>query len=109
MIAGTYTPFGPSRSAAPIATGEEQPTATREKERSREIELAVTDDSLQGKFLTDAGLVGFEGNTIGFGLLFDDDRDIVGSVEFLAPGVLRNLLPDLLELSLGARGMLGLP
>jgi outer membrane protein OmpA-like peptidoglycan-associated protein len=92
----------------PIATGEEQPTAIGEEKRSREIELAVTDDSLQGKFLTDAGLVGFDGNTIGFGLLFDDDRDIVGSVEFLAPGVLRNLLPDLIELSLGARGMLGL-
>jgi hypothetical protein len=32
----------------------------------------------------------------------------VGSVEFLAPGVLRNLLPDLLQVSLGARGLVGL-
>jgi hypothetical protein len=63
---------------------------------------------LQGKFLTDAGLVGLDGNTLGFGLLLTDDRDIVGSVEFLAAGVLRNLLPDLLELSFGARGLVGL-
>jgi hypothetical protein len=63
---------------------------------------------LQGKFLTDAGLVGLDGNTIGFGLLLSDDRDIVGSVEFLAPGVLRDVLPDFLELSLGARGLVGL-
>jgi hypothetical protein len=74
----------------------------------REIELAVTDDTLQGKFITDAGLVGLDGNTIGFGLLLSDDRDIVGSVEFLAPGVLRDLLPDFLEVSLGARGLVGL-
>jgi hypothetical protein len=86
----------------------EQPTATREEKRLREIELAVTDDSLQGRFLTDAELVGLDGNTIGFGLLLSDDRDIVGSVEFLAPGVLRNLLPDLLQVSLGARGLVGL-
>jgi outer membrane protein OmpA-like peptidoglycan-associated protein len=83
-------------------------TATREEKRLRQIELAVTDDTLQGKFLTDAELVGLDGNTIGFGLLLSDDRDIVGSVEFLAPGVLRNLLPDLLQVSLGARGLVGL-
>ena len=79
-----------------------------ERERLRQIELAVTDDTLQGKFITDAGIVGLDGNTIGFGLLFSDDRDIVGSVEFLAPGVLRDLLPDRLQLSLGARGLVGL-
>ncbi len=78
-----------------------------EPERLRQIELAVTDDTLQGRFLTDAGLVGLEGNTIGFGLLVSDDRDIVGSVEFLAPGVLRDLLPDFLQVSLGARGLVG--
>jgi hypothetical protein len=74
----------------------------------RQIELAVTDDTLQGKFLTDAGIVGLGGNTIGLGLLLSDDRDFVGSVEFLAPGVLRRLLPDFLQVSLGARGLVGL-
>jgi hypothetical protein len=75
------------------------PPPRPEGQRLRQIELAVTDDTLQGKFLTDAGLVGLDGNTIGFGLLLSDDRDIVGSVEFLAPGVLRDVLPDFLELS----------
>jgi len=92
----------------PTAVEEDQPAATGEEKRLREIELALTNDSLQGRFLTDAGLVGFDGHTIGFGLLLSDDRDIVGSVEFLAAGVLRNLLPDLLELSFGARGLVGL-
>jgi hypothetical protein len=55
--------------------------------------------TVAGQILTDAGLVGLDGNTIGFGLLLSDDRDIVGSVEFLAPGVLRDVLPDFLELS----------
>jgi OmpA family/YfaZ precursor/EF hand len=79
-----------------------------EPERLRQIELAVTDDTLQGKFLTDAGLVGLDGNTIGFGLLLTGDRDIVGDVEFLAPGLLRALLPDFVQVSLGARGLVGL-
>ena len=79
-----------------------------ELERRRQIELAVTDDTLQGKFLTDAAIVGLGGNTIGLGILISDDRDIVGSGEFLLDGLLRDLLPDLLQLSVGARGLVGL-
>jgi hypothetical protein len=79
-----------------------------EPERLREIELAVTDDTLQGRFLTDGAIVGLGGNTVGLGLLLSDDRDFVGSVEFLAPGVLRKLLPDFLQVSLGARGVFAL-
>jgi hypothetical protein len=98
----------PPPPAKPTAGEEEQLTATEEERRLRALELALTNDSVQGKFLTDAGLIGLEGNRLGFGVLITDDRDIVGSAEVLAAGLLRNLLPDLLELSLGARALIGL-
>jgi hypothetical protein len=93
-MAGAAAQPGPEPAAGP-----EQP---------RRIEVSLTDETLQGKYITDAGLVGLDGNTISFGLLFSDERDIVGSTELMAPGLIDQWLPPFLSLSLGGKAYLGL-
>jgi hypothetical protein len=85
-----------------------EPQAAAEPRRENEIEVSLTDETLEGKYITDAGLVGLGGNTLGFGLLFSDDRDLVGSTELMAPGLLEQWLPPFISLSLGGKVYLGL-
>jgi EF hand len=87
------------------------PTATEEGgELNRQIEIAVTDETLRGDFSTDAGLIGLDGNRLGAGLLFSKDNDIVISGQLMAPGVLDqiNVVPEFLTLSVGGKVMAGL-
>jgi hypothetical protein len=87
------------------------PTATEEGgELNRQIEIAVTDETIRGDFSTDAGLIGLDGNRLGAGLLFSKDNDIVLSGQLMAPGVLDqiNIVPDYLTLSVGGKVVAGL-
>lgn len=77
-------------------------------ESGASIEVAVTGEELQGRFQTDADLVGLPGNRVGFGLLFTDDRDIVGSAELMAPGLLESFLPGFIRISLGGKALIGM-
>jgi YfaZ precursor/EF hand len=87
---------------------ERAPEPAAGAELPRRIEVSLTDETLDGKYITDAGLVGLDGNTISFGLLFSDERDIVGSSELLAPGLIDQWLPAFLSLSLGGKAYLGM-
>jgi hypothetical protein len=87
------------------------PTATAEGGvLTRQIEVAVTDETLRGDFSTDAGLIGLDGNRLGAGLLFSKDNDIVLSGQLMAPGVLDqiNIVPEYLTLSVGGKVVAGL-
>jgi hypothetical protein len=88
------------------AAVDQEPAAAAE--RPREIEVSLTDETLEGKYITDAGLVALGGNTIAFGLLVSDERDIVGSTELMAPGLIDQWLPPFFSLSLGGKAYLGL-
>lgn len=81
---------------------------TGREERPNQIEVALTEEVLQGKYIRDADLIGLPGNTLAFGILFSDDRDIVGTTELLAPGLIDQWLPPFVSLSLGGKAYLGL-
>ena len=96
------------RVGAAGAGGNGAASATGLTEPAPQIEAAITGDALQARYLTDAGLVGLPGNRVGFGLLFTDERDIVGSAELMAPGLLEDFLPGFVSLSLGGKALLGM-
>lgn len=77
-------------------------------EPGQEIELAVTEETLQGRYNRDADLVGLDGNRLSFGLLLSDEREAVINGEIMAPGLLAGMLPDFVTLSLGGTAMIGL-
>lgn len=72
------------------------------------VELAITDDTFEGRYFTDGGLVGLGGSSLVLGLLFSTDRDLVGQGQLMMPGLLRGWGPDFLTLSLGVKAHLGL-
>lgn len=87
------------------------PTATEDGGvLNRQIEAAVTTETLRADFSTDAALIGLDGNRLGAGLLFSDDNDIVISGQLMAPGVLDqiNIVPEFLTLSIGGKVVAGL-
>lgn len=92
-------------------TAATMPTATENGSvLNRQIEVALTDETIRGDFSTDAGVIGLEGNRLGGGLLFSKDNDIVLSGQLMAPGVLNqiNIVSDFLTLSVGGKVMAGL-
>ena len=88
-------------SAPPVA--EPPPPAAATGPRTNAVELALTEETLQATYFTDAGLVGLRGSGLALGLLLSDDRDIVASGTVLAPDVLANLVPGPLALAIGGR------
>ena len=71
--------------------------------RTNAVELALTEETLQAAYFTDAGVVGLRGGSLALGLLLSDDRDIVASGTVLAPNVLATLLPGPLSLTIGGK------
>lgn len=91
-----------------VGAAEMPPAEVDEVEHRRQIELEITGDSIEGRFLTDADIVGLGGNQLGVGLLLSEDRDTVANGQILAPGLLQRFLPDFVSLSLGARAYIAL-
>lgn len=85
-----------------------QATGGTEETDANQIEVSLTDEIIEGKYITDAGLVGLDGNSLSFGALFSDDRDIVLSSELMASGLIDQWLPPFISLSLGGKLYLGL-
>lgn len=84
------------------------PSAVEMAEQGAAIELALSDDYLQGRYYTGGDMLGFSGTTGHLGLYFSDNRDIIGNV-----GVMTKPFPLLnevegLTLSAGARGYVAL-
>lgn len=92
-------------------TAATMPTATENGGLlNRQVEVALTDETIRGDFSTDAGVIGLEGNRLGGGLLFSKDNDIVLTGQLMVPGVLDqiNIVSDFLTLSVGGKVMAGL-
>jgi hypothetical protein len=89
------------------AQAQAQPQSTAKPENPDQIEVSLTGESIDGKYITDAGLIGLDGNKIDFGAFFTDDRDVVLSSELLATSLFGRWMPPFLELELGAKAWLG--
>lgn len=55
--------------------------------QAAEVELSLTEETLQGRYITDGALVGVPRSDLSVGLLFSDDRDIVLSGGLMVPGL----------------------
>jgi YfaZ precursor len=73
-----------------------------------QVEVALTNETVEGRFITGAGVVGVDRGSLGLGLFLSTDRDIVGDAELMVPGLLENLTPDFLSLSLGGKAQVAL-
>ena len=71
--------------------------------RANAVEIAVSEETLEGTYFTDAGMVGLPGGGMGLSVLLSDDRDLVASGSVMAPNVLANVLPGPLSLSIGGK------
>jgi hypothetical protein len=70
----------------------QQPSATSPAGRS--VELAVSDEALQLRYLSDASVVGRRDSDLGYGLLLTEERDVVASATLLLDTEVR-LIPRL--------------
>jgi len=70
------------------------------------LELALSDDYVQGKYFTNGGLLGFDQLDGHVGFYFSDDRDLIGSLGLMSEPF--QIFIDDLSLSVGARGYLAL-
>lgn len=55
--------------------------------QAADVELELTEETLQGTYITDGAAVGLEGSDLSLGLLFSDDRDIVLNAGLMVPGL----------------------
>lgn len=70
------------------------------------VELALSDDYIQGRYFTTGGLLGFDNMDGHVGAYFSDNRDIILSIGLMtAPAP---ILKEGLSFSVGGRGYLGL-
>lgn len=71
------------------------------------VELGLTQESLYADTGTDAGIIGLDGNLLAGRILATTDRDIIASGRLIARGLLAPVLPDFLEVGLGAKVQVG--
>jgi hypothetical protein len=91
---------------AATATAPIPPTAEELAEEGAAIEVALSDDYIQGRYYTGGGILGFN-NTVGHvGAYFSDNRDFIVNVGLMTERV--PLFVDGLTLSAGARGYVAL-
>lgn len=72
------------------------------------LELYASEKALQFTYNQDLTLMDAPGNRLQMGVFFDEDRDIIGSVAVVMPGLLRDLMPIPLSFSFGAKVLLAL-
>ena len=67
------------------------------------IEVALSDDYIQGRYYTGGGILGFDDATGHVGVYFSDNRDVIGNIGLMSDRV--SLFKDFgnLSLSVGAR------
>lgn len=76
--------------------------------QAEDFELALGDDSIQLSYLTRSTLLGSNGHDLNYGILLTENRDIVGSVGLMLPGVLAATLPKWFSIGVGAKGYFSL-
>lgn len=80
-----------------------QQQAARPADRRDQVELAITGDTFEGRYLTGGGMVGLDETSLGFGVFFDTERNIIAQGQLMVPGLLRGTVPDFLTLSAGGK------
>lgn len=68
-----------------------------------EVEVGISGDTIEGRYLTDGGMVGLEDSSLGLGLFFSTDRHLVAQGQLMVPGLLQGMVPGFLSLSVGAK------
>lgn len=102
-IAGTPPePVGTSPATVPTAEASDSALAAA----GSSLEIALSDDYIQGRYFTDGGLLGFDQLDGDVGVYYSDDRDVIGSLGLMSGPF--SILIDDLSLSVGARGYLAL-
>lgn len=91
----------PSAEPAPVPV-----TAAEMTDNGSAVELALSDDYLQGRYYTGTGLLGFDQATGHIGAYFSDNRDFIGNIGLMTDRI--PLFIDGLTLSVGGRGYLAL-
>lgn len=71
--------------------------------QAADVEVALTEDVIQGAFIMDAAPVGLPGSDLSFGLLFSDDRDIVLSSGLMVPVLTQDVGPGPITVRIGGR------
>lgn len=87
--------------------------ATTFSAQAAEVEFALTDETLQGTFITDGARIGLEGSDLSLGLLFSDDRDIVVNGGLMFPGLgegglAEDVIPGPISVRVGAKAFAAL-
>jgi len=91
----------PTTATAPIPK-----TAAEMADNGAAIEVALSDDYIQGRYYTGDGLLGFDDVNGHVGVYFSDSRDLIGNIGLMSRRV--PLFIEGLTLSVGARGYLAL-
>ena len=77
--------------------------AARPADRRDQVELAITGDTFEGRYLTGGGMVGLDQTSLGLGVFFDSERNIIPQAQLMFGGPLRGTVPDFFTLSAGGR------
>jgi YfaZ precursor len=77
--------------------------AAQAAERRNQVEVGISGDTIEGRYLTDGGMVGLDRASLGLGLFFSTDRHLVGQGQLMVPGVFQGIVPGFLSLSVGGR------
>ncbi len=88
---------GPSVSPAAAANGMKDGSS---------VELALSDDYIQGRYFTNGGILGLENTQGHVGVYFSDGRDFIGNIGVMSMPT--QVFVDGLTVSAGARGYLAL-
>jgi hypothetical protein len=77
--------------------------AAQAADRRDQVEVGISGDTIEGRYLTDGGMVGLERSSLGLGLFFSKDRDLIAQGQLMFPGLLQGMAPGFLTLSAGAK------
>ena len=80
-----------------------QQRAARPAGSRNEVELAITGDTFEGRYLTDGDMVGIDDSVLGLGFFFDTERNLVAQGQLMVPGLLQGMVPGFLTLSAGGK------
>jgi hypothetical protein len=73
-----------------------------------DLELYISEDTLQLTYSRDVKLMEMEKNQLSFGFFFNEDRDIILNSGLMVPNLLKDKLPIPLSFSVGAKAYIAL-
>jgi hypothetical protein len=77
--------------------------AARTADSRDQVEIGISGDTIEGRYLTDGGMVGLDRSSLALGLFFSTDRDLIAQGQLMAPGLLQGMVPSFLKLSVGGK------